>query len=492
MQFPWIQDGHKIFRLVLPVQFVLAIAIGFYTGELLPAFMFGIPIIALPLFFSFTQPDSSLSRITIAIASQLMTALHIDQAYGLIEWHFEIFALLAMLVVFRDWIVIAVATAVVAVHHVGFFVLQSQGVDVMIFEDGHLSFPILIMHALFAVAECAALMFVAKRSFDEGMNAFALSNAVSKVLAQQGRIDLTVEVADSEGTRQFANLLAQMKNLAVDARRLTDEVASASEHIQGATSELSHTSAEAANEVSSVSSASEEIAATMQMTTERTQLANDNTSQASALTSESKAAINGTAESIASLKSMLTKAAATNAELNERCANISDAMRSITAVAEQTNLLALNAAIESARAGEHGRGFAVVADEVRTLAIRSKESADEITTITEKLVISTASSVEQMQSCITLVDKAVEDSSSASGAMTEIETQITTASENMAEIASSAVEQEAASQSIASSTAKMHELSQNEAATAARLEQQVLALSNLCKDMQQAVMKFTV
>ena len=386
MQFPWIQDGQKLFRLVLPVQLVLAIAIGFYTGELLPAFIIGVPTVALPLFLSVTQPDSSLSRICIGIAVQLMTALHINQAYGLIEWHFEIFALLAMLVVFRDWIVIGVSTAVVAIHHVGFFILQSQGVGVTIFEDGHLSFPILIMHALFAVSECAALMFVAKRSYDEGMNAFALSNTVDRVLAQQGRIDLTVDVAQSEGTKQFANLLSQMKTLAVDANRLTNEVASASQQIQGATSELSNTSAQAANEVSSVSSASEEIAASMQLTSERTQLANDKTSQASSLTSESKAAIDATAGSIASLKSMLTKAAQTNAELNERCANISDAMRSITAVAEQTNLLALNAAIESARAGEHGRGFAVVADEVRNLAEDCRQSAEVINSRVGELV----------------------------------------------------------------------------------------------------------
>ena len=94
-----------------------------------------------------------------------------------------------------------------------------------------------------------------------------------------------------------------------------------------------------------------------------------------------------TKATISSLRDRLNEAAKTNSALNEQCSNISDAMRSITAVAEQTNLLALNAAIESARAGEHGRGFAVVADEVRTLAIRSKESADEITSITEQLTI---------------------------------------------------------------------------------------------------------
>ena len=135
MQYPWLLEGHKIFRVVIVVQLVIAAAIGLFTGELLPAFIFGVPIAAVPLMLSFQSPYSALSRHAMAIGVQLLTALHIHQSFGLIEVHFEIFVLLAFLSYFRDWKVIATGTAVVAVHHISFFFLQAGGAPLFIFEE---------------------------------------------------------------------------------------------------------------------------------------------------------------------------------------------------------------------------------------------------------------------------------------------------------------------------------------------------------------------
>lgn len=61
----------------------------------------------------------------------------------------------------------------------------------------------------------------------------------------------------------------------------------------------------------------------------------------------------------------------------------------VSNIANKTDMLATNAGIEAARAGEDGKGFSVVAAEIRNLANQSQKSAAKISSLIEKIQIST-------------------------------------------------------------------------------------------------------
>ncbi|HEY3923361.1 MAG TPA: methyl-accepting chemotaxis protein [Acidothermaceae bacterium] len=109
------------------------------------------------------------------------------------------------------------------------------------------------------------------------------------------------------------------------------------------------------------------------------------------------------------------------ARLSESSDRIGAVSRLIGSIAGQTNLLALNATIEAARAGQAGRGFAVVASEVKTLARRSAEATEDITSTVAAIQADTAAAaaaldeivhaIEMMDSEQTTIASAVEEQS---------------------------------------------------------------------------------
>jgi methyl-accepting chemotaxis protein len=90
---------------------------------------------------------------------------------------------------------------------------------------------------------------------------------------------------------------------------------------------------------------------------------------------------------------------------NSSAQDIQSAADMITDIADQTSLLSLNASIEAARAGEHGKGFAVVADEIKKLSEQSAESAQLITSIIEKLIVNSNTTVDTMENVTTVMER---------------------------------------------------------------------------------------
>jgi methyl-accepting chemotaxis protein len=493
MIYPWLQSANRIFRVVVVVQWLISLVIAFLTSNWIEPFLLGIPILALPMILSYTHSNSPISRYVFAIAVQLFAALHIQQAYGMTELHFEVFVLLAFLSYFRDWKTIAIGTATVAVHHILFYFVQSSGGGLMIFEEGRVAFYILAIHAAFAVTEGVILGYMAQNSFNEARGALLLNKTVSQIMDQKGTLNLKVDIPNNiQSIEEFKTLIDAFKSLIEESNTLSSNVSEVAQKVNNSSATLDTSVTLSAEQVKLISTSFEEISLTIEDVATRSKDSNMHAEKAKSSTLETKESIAGSSENVSQLRETLTVASDAIQTLSDKCNNISEVMQSIKSVAEQTNLLALNAAIESARAGEHGRGFAVVADEVRTLAIKSKESAEEIEQITLGLISSANASVTQMNDCVTMVDEAVSSSGAAMERMDSVVNNFQLVTDNITNVATSADKQSKNVKSINESTRLLLEFSGEEQNNVNIVKNEAIELADLCKKLEQQLKQFSV
>lgn len=462
MDYPWIVKANKIFIGVLSGQFLLTLIVAFFTNTWFEGILIGLLILSLPLFLINTAPQSRITHHIVGIASQLFAALHIQQTMGLTELHFEIFAMLAILSCYRDWQVILSSVVFVAVHHILFYILQLNAMPLYIFEEGHLYFYILTIHALFALAEGGILMYVAKNTHKEAIAAFTLSSSIEGILRQQGQFDLkNYQQSSINELEDFNRLISSFSSFILKTNQVSESINASSKEMAILTDNVDVATNENASQINLIATATEEMTVANANVAEQAKSANINATAAFEQTENTKQIISNSANDIQGLKSDLSATSDTISELAAKCKQIEDVMNAIKSISDQTNLLALNAAIESARAGEHGRGFAVVADEVRQLAMKTRQNAEQISDITASLTNEASLSVEQMEKCLVQAESTVVQATEASHLMQDVVQNIESMASNMSSVASAADEQVLVSENISKSTEQLSDNSAN-------------------------------
>ena len=152
----------------------------------------------MPVALIYMAPGRLASRIGVAIAFMVFSALMIQQTHGMIEAHFSIFVLLSFLLFYRDWRPILVAAVLIAAHHVAFNFLQAANSGVYIFIQGP-DLRIVLVHALFVVFDSAWLIYMAIKLRAE-MDLFGgMPEEVTEIVRQVADGDLTVKVQVRDG-----------------------------------------------------------------------------------------------------------------------------------------------------------------------------------------------------------------------------------------------------------------------------------------------------
>lgn len=95
----------------------------------------GLPTLLLSVLLAFLHPGELITRLYMAAAFMVFTGLIIHQNAGDIEAHFSAFGLIGVLLYYRDWRTILMATVVIYLHHLVLGYAQTLGIAVYVFDS---------------------------------------------------------------------------------------------------------------------------------------------------------------------------------------------------------------------------------------------------------------------------------------------------------------------------------------------------------------------
>lgn len=354
-------------------------------------------------------PGTVVSRVAMAAGFMVMSALHIHQSHGMIEFHFGIFVLLAVLLYYRDWVPLITAAAVIAVHHLTFYYLQSQGSSIWVLQTTDNGWWVIFLHAGYVVVETCILVWLSLELKKEAIQSLELTSLTERIIGD-GVINLTLRSSGAtELLEKFDGYTEQVGDLAQNVKETSEQLNAEGQTLAQITDGMSSAARTQQMETDLIAAATEEMTAAIQEVSNNADAAARSAQEVNTSAEQATSVSKKTQGSVEQLALQIDQAANTIQQLNEQSRGIGSVLDVIRGVSEQTNLLALNAAIEAARAGEQGRGFAVVADEVRTLAHRTKQSTEEIDQMISTLQAGSTSAVADIEASRSHVDYCVEN-----------------------------------------------------------------------------------
>lgn len=311
--------------------------------------------------------ESTLLPLLIILSMTFSSISIIAGGNGLVEYHFSIFMVIAIISFYDEIKLLVISTVIFAVQHLAGFFLVPE----LICGTSDYRFSLLLIHAFFLVLISSATVWfiytkqIKTKEYEEKVNHHqnTLLRIVDSLNETSGMIvDNTNHL--SSGSEE---LTASGNEIAFSIQTIATGAAGQAKKLQQG--------------VQSIHSMLSQI----QQIKNHSDTVNTNTKN----TIEQVNIGNSTVSSMAEQMKKITKSSDNVNELVQELSiyssDIDRYVRLISSIADQTNLLALNASIEAARAGEHGKGFAVVAVEVRKLALQSNESAKEIQTVIQSI-----------------------------------------------------------------------------------------------------------
>ncbi|MFK7962466.1 MAG: methyl-accepting chemotaxis protein [Burkholderiaceae bacterium] len=411
---------------------LLTVAAGWYFHQIMFALIGAAVILALGLFTFVVGLGRTYGWVVLTTCNVAMVALQIQIARGMIEFHFGVFVLLGLLLVFRDWRPVVLGAALFAVHHVLFDRLQAMGYGFYCLAMPNLY--IVFLHAFYVVVQTSLEVFLAV-----GLRTSSVESAELRLLTRsidQGEsvcLDLEQYSVNSKAATSLQGAVKKMAAAMTDVQQAAASIESASVDIANGNGELSRRTEDQAGNLSQIAESMEQLVTLITQSAATSMEASQLAGQATMAANQGGHAVSAVVETMSGIA--------------ESSGKISEINEVIDGIAFQTNLLALNAAVEAARAGEHGRGFAIVATEVRTLAQRSADAAHEIRALIDDSTRKVSTGTEQVSSAGNSMDNIVKQAEAVSALVQELSEKAATQNAGVNEVGSAMSQLDSVTQS---------------------------------------------
>ncbi|MFP4251453.1 MAG: diguanylate cyclase domain-containing protein [Guyparkeria sp.] len=179
--------------------------------------LIGLPTLALGLWLVRSHGGELVTRLFMASAFMVFTGLIIHQNAGDIEAHFSAFGLIGVLLYYRDWRTIAMATLVIYLHHLVLGYAQTIGVPVYVFDSDQY-WPLFWIHVAYFLPFVLMMGYLSiwlRREGYEDQHVIALARQITR-----GNLTVDQELPQDARESPLIEAVLMMKTRLLDLLRV--------------------------------------------------------------------------------------------------------------------------------------------------------------------------------------------------------------------------------------------------------------------------------